>query len=315
MDPITTIDTHTAGGPTRIILSGLPPIAGTTAAERMADFKSRHDGIRKFLLNEPRGHRGMYGAVLGPPPTSEVDRSVFFMTTGGYLPTCVHGSIGVATALLTDGSLTPRPDGRVYFDTPGGVVPLMPRYRDGRLAEIALRTPPGRVLDPAMSIALDGRRIAAAAVFCGVPFLVVAAEQWDRAATIDNLRFFVELAPRLLEAAGPNFVLALFHDRAAGGGRGELRDVVIGRTGGIDRSPCGAGVGALAIQEHQAGRLGEGERLSVTGVIGTRFTGAAVERDSRGITAEITGGAWVTGTHQFRLGDDDPLPEGFELGV
>src|SRR6185295_6426409 len=115
---ISTIDTHTAGGPARVVLSGLPPLSGETAAERMRDFQTNHDPLRKLLLNEPRGHRGMYGAVIGPSADPNADLSVFFMTTGGYLPTCVHGSIGVATALLGQGTLRPRPDGNVYFDTP-----------------------------------------------------------------------------------------------------------------------------------------------------------------------------------------------------
>ncbi|MFN0181913.1 MAG: proline racemase family protein [Gemmatimonadales bacterium] len=308
---ISTIDTHTAGGPTRIVLDGLPPLSGATAAERMQHFRTNHDAIRKFLLNEPRGHRGMYGAVVGPSADPEVDLSVFFMTTGGYLPTCVHGSIGVATAMLAEGRLRPRPDGNLYFDTPGGRMPLTPRYRDGALAAIALRTQPGAVTDPRVELEADGTRIVATAVFCGVPFLLVSADQLGKAAIQSNLAFFVELGMRLLDQAGPSFALALFYDPLSGGG---FRDVVIGRTGGIDRSPCGAGVGALAIHEHVAGRLPVGTELSVTGVIGTRFTARVARLEAGGVVPEISGSAWITGTHRFVQAESDPLAEGFDLG-
>jgi len=308
---ITTIDTHTAGGPTRIVLDGLPPLTGATAGERMGVFRTEHDAIRKFLLNEPRGHRGMYGAVVSPSADPDADLSVFFMTTGGYLPTCVHGSIGVATALLAEGRLQPRPDGNLYFDTPGGRMPLTPRYQDGALAAIALRTQPGTVSQPRVELDVDGARIVASAVFCGVPFLLIPADQTGKAAVQDNLAFFVDLGVRLLAQAGPSYVLALFYDPLPGGG---FRDVVIGRTGGIDRSPCGAGVGALAIHEHAAGRLPVGTELLVTGVIGTQFTVRVTSADASGVTPEISGSAWVTGTHQFVLTESDPLAEGFDLG-
>lgn len=308
---ISTIDTHTAGGPTRIVLSGLPPLAGATAAERMREFQTNHDAFRKFLLCEPRGHRGMYGAVVGPPPDATVDLSVFFMTTGGYLPTCVHGAIGVATALIREGTLRPRPDGSLRFDTPGGIMPLTPRFQDGKLAEISLRTPPGAVSDPHLAIALDGVTIAASAVFCGVTFLLVSAEQLGKAATRANLEFFVALGQRLLDRAGSAFALALFYDRMEGGG---FRDIVIGRTGGIDRSPCGAGAGALALHEWAAGRLAVGSPLPVTGIIDTQFVARVVEVVGGGAIAEISGRAWITGTHVFLRTDADPLPEGFDLG-
>ncbi len=254
----------------------------------------------------------MYGAVVSPSTDPDIDLSVFFMTTGGYLPICVHGLIGVATAMIAEGTLRPRPDGNLYVETPGGVIPLTPRYQGGDLAEIALRTPPGFVTDPRIEIGLDGTTVVAASVFCGVNFLLVSAHQFGKSATQSNLPTFVELGKRLLETAGSSFALALFYDPLPSGG---LQDIVIGRTGGVDRSPCGAGVGALAIHEYTAGRLPIGTPLSVTGVIGTRFTARVAHLESAGVVPEISGSAWITGTHQFSLADADPLVEGFDLGL
>jgi proline racemase len=162
-----------------------------------------------------------------------------------------------------------------------------------------------------LAIRLHGKTIVASSVFCGVAFLLVSADQLGKAATRANLEFFVGLGPRLLERAGPGFALALFYDRMEGGG---FRDVVIGRTGGIDRSPCGAGAGALSIHEWAAGRLAVGSPLPVTGIIDTRFTARVAEIGGEGAIAEISGSAWITGTHRFVLTDTDPLPEGFDLG-
>ena len=84
------IDTHTAGAPTRILTSGLPLLKGRTVKEKMEYFKSNHDHYRKMLMLEPRGHSGMFGAVLTPPCQAEADLGVFFMTATGYLNMCVH---------------------------------------------------------------------------------------------------------------------------------------------------------------------------------------------------------------------------------
>jgi len=324
---ISTIDTHTAGGPTRIVTAGLPLLSGGTAAERMLDFQTNHDFLRKLLLNEPRGHKDMYSAVIGPSHDPKADLSVFFMTTQGYLSTCVHSSMGVAAALLADASLQLRPDGNVYFDTPGGLVCLTPVYNENRLAEIRLRTKAGFIYDPKGKVDLDGKSIHAPIVFCGVFFLLIDTNQFGRPARREHLPFFVEMGKTLLEKANrqvsvlhpkiptaKSISLALFYDQRTERG---FRDIVIGQAGGVDRSPCGAGSGALAVYQHATGNLQEGEALMVEGVIGTSFqvriVGAENVDTYSGCIPEVSGNAWITGYHQFILDESDPLREGFTL--
>ena len=47
---ISAIDTHTAGEPTRIIMSGLPPIQGSTMAAKKHYMKQHLDHIRTLLI-------------------------------------------------------------------------------------------------------------------------------------------------------------------------------------------------------------------------------------------------------------------------
>ena len=49
------IDSHTAGEPTRIVTGGLPPIPGTTMAEKRAALQRSHDHLRKALVLEQIG--------------------------------------------------------------------------------------------------------------------------------------------------------------------------------------------------------------------------------------------------------------------
>lgn len=61
---ITAIDTHTQGEPTRIILDGFPEPKGDTMLEKMQDVAKNHDHYRSALMDEPRGHKDMFGALL-----------------------------------------------------------------------------------------------------------------------------------------------------------------------------------------------------------------------------------------------------------
>lgn len=61
--PIQCIDMHTTAEPTRIILHGFPTLTGTLLEQKKI-MKEKHDEYRKITMLEPRGHSGMYGALL-----------------------------------------------------------------------------------------------------------------------------------------------------------------------------------------------------------------------------------------------------------
>ena len=67
---IAAVDTHAAGEPTRIVCSGLPPIPGKTMAAKKRYMMEHLDYFRTLLMQEPRGHNDMFGAVLTPPTTA-----------------------------------------------------------------------------------------------------------------------------------------------------------------------------------------------------------------------------------------------------
>ena len=60
---IQTIDTHTVGEATRIVVDGFPEIVGETMMEKKNYVSKNYDYLRKFLMNEPRGHKDMFGAI------------------------------------------------------------------------------------------------------------------------------------------------------------------------------------------------------------------------------------------------------------
>ena len=67
----------------------------------------------------------------------------------------------------------------------------------------------------------------------------------------------------------------------------------------------------------QRGELARGSMLMHEGIVGTRFAGRVVGEarvaDLPAVITEIEGSAFLTGSHQFVLLDDDPIGTGFLL--
>ncbi len=100
---ISTIDTHTAGEPTRTIIGGLPYIPGKTMSDKMLYLRTHIDGLRTMLMYEPRGNEVMSGAILTQPCNTEANIGVIYIEVGGYLPMCGHDTIGCCTAMVEAG--------------------------------------------------------------------------------------------------------------------------------------------------------------------------------------------------------------------
>jgi len=102
--PIQTIDMHTTGEPTRIVVGGCPDLSSHTLLEQRAEAQRDHDNIRKRLILEPRGHFDMYGAILRPETEltrmNEAHMGVLFLTNDGYSTMCGHATIALGRFLF-----------------------------------------------------------------------------------------------------------------------------------------------------------------------------------------------------------------------
>ena len=81
---VSTIDSHTAGEPTRLVAGGIRSIPGATMAEKLAFARREMDGLRGLLMNEPRGRQDMYGALLTEPSNPAADCGLIFLNTQQY---------------------------------------------------------------------------------------------------------------------------------------------------------------------------------------------------------------------------------------
>ncbi|KAF4761607.1 hypothetical protein N7455_003470 [Penicillium solitum] len=110
--PITCVEMHTAGEPTRIIWNGIPPLTGTLLEQR-AQAKAQFDEFRRVLMLEPRGHYDMYGAILRPETelvaSGNAHMGVLFMHNEGFSTMCGHATIALGRFLVdVDEKVFPR---------------------------------------------------------------------------------------------------------------------------------------------------------------------------------------------------------------
>ena len=137
---ISAVDSHTEGMPTRVVTGGVGPVPGDSMAQRRRYFIDHLDDLRRFLVDEPRGHSAMSGAILQPPTRPDADWGVLYVEVSGLLPMCGHGTIGVATVLVETGMVAvTEPDTVVRLDTPAGLVEARVAVRDGRAEHVTLR--------------------------------------------------------------------------------------------------------------------------------------------------------------------------------
>jgi proline racemase len=120
---LSTVEMHTGGEPTRIIVDGWPEFVGKTLLDKRREAKERFDHLRRGLMLEPRGHDGMYGALLVEPDHPEADLAVLFMHNEGFSTMCGHATIALARWAVDSGRVARREPGTIVrLQCPCGLV-------------------------------------------------------------------------------------------------------------------------------------------------------------------------------------------------
>jgi len=334
---ISTIDSHTAGECTRLVMSGLPPIPGQTMPEKLAYAGEHLSWLPGLLLLEPRGHKDMFGAILAPPCSPTADVGALFMDNKGYEPMCGHAVIGIVTILLETGMFEMvEPETLITLDTPSGPVHAYAEIEGGRVLAVSFENVPSFVyrLDVTLKV-LEVGDLVMDVVFGGLFFVFVNARQLEIELIPANAARLADLGMRILAAANEQVtvrhpelphidkIIDLRFYVELGSDGAESRNVVILGDHMVDRSPCGTGTCAEVALRYARGQLALGKPFVTESIIGTHFTGQVVAETQVGSTSEVfpaviprvTGSAYITGLHQFVLDAEDPFPEGFRLEV
>ncbi|MCP3798201.1 proline racemase family protein [Allokutzneria sp. A3M-2-11 16] len=330
MRSFTAIDSHTEGMPTRVITDGVGPIPGDTMAQRREYFMAHMDDIRQLLVNEPRGHAAMSGAILQPPTRPDADWGVLYIEVSGCLPMCGHGTIGVATVLVENGMVeVTEPVTRVRLDTPAGLVVASVAVSEGRAKHVTFENVPAYAHELDARVEVPG--------FGEVRYDMAYGGNFYAILPLDQIGIpFSHNEKHAIMTAGLSIMDAINAQRrpvhvtdptisgckhvqftAPGRDGSHSRHVMVIHPGWFDRSPCGTGTCARMAQLHARGSLGLDEDFVNESFIGTRFTGHLLSTTRLGtqeaVIPTVTGRAWITARATYLVDPTDPFPRGFVL--
>jgi len=322
---IKVVDSHTAGEPTRCVLSGGPELGGGPIADRLERFRREFDSYRRAILCEPRGSDVLVGALLIEPFDKTCAAGVIFFNNAGYLGMCGHGMVGVGVTLAHLKKIAP---GDHLIETPVGNVTISV-LSDER---VAIRNVPAYRLVAGVTVEVPGYGIVTGDIAWGGNwFFLVRNHSYELARSLsvrdaEPLTAFTWEIRRALNQAGITGAngaeidhIELFTD--AEDPANDSRNFVLCPGKAYDRSPCGTGTSAKMACLAADGRLKPGATWRQEGILGTVFEGNfEFEADRPGggalatgqpIRPTISGSAYVTAESTLRFDQGDP----FRLGV
>ncbi|MBY6049673.1 trans-3-hydroxy-L-proline dehydratase [Vannielia litorea] len=329
---IHTVSAHAEGEVGDVITGGVSPPPGETLWEQSRWIAA--DGtLRNLMLNEPRGGVFRHVNLLVPPKHPEADAAFIIMEPEDTPPMSGSNSICVSTVLLDTGILPmTEPETHITLEAPGGLVRVRAECSGGKARRIFVENLPSFAARLDAPLEVEGMgTLTVDTAFGGDSFVVVDAKALGFALTPDEARDLARLGTKLSDAATEqlgfthptlpdwqHISFCLFAAPVAREGSAlTSRAAVAIRPGKIDRSPTGTALSARMALLHARGEMKEGERLTVSSVIDSTFSGRILGTTTLGgtpaIRPEISGRGWVTGTHQHFIDPTDPWPEGYRL--
>jgi proline racemase len=289
-DRIVTIDSHTQGEPTRLLVGGTGRLPGKSIKAKRDYFESHHDNIRSLLTREPRGHRGIMAAVVTEPVSPQGSFGLFYMDARRYPYLCGHATIGAVVSLIEIGALDATDGDRVItVDSPSGPLDANTRIQNGRVESVAIDMVPSFVFDTDRQIDVPGYGTLAIDLVCvGGFFAMVSASSVGIDLVPANSQRLVRLGMAIIEAANQactvyhpqrpevtSVDVTEFYDQDPETGVGKSA-VVYGESH-LDRSPCGTGTTAKMTLLHHTKKLDPGQVYRNAGPLGTVFQGRIVK--------------------------------------
>ena len=304
MRDIHVIDSHTAGEPTRVIVEGGPELGSGTLVERLEVFRSRHDGYRSAVVNEPRGSDVLVGALICEPSDRRCAAGVIFFNNVGYLGMCGHGTIGLVTTLAKLGRIKP---GRHLIETTVGVVSTV-LHDDGQVS--VTNVPSYRQAQAVSANVPELGRITGDVAWGGNWFFLV--EDHGQELSLANVARLTDVASRIRQAINESGHPEVDHVELFGppsSAAGHSRNFVLCPGHAYDRSPCGTGTSAKLACLAADGKLVAGQSWIQESILGTTFVGTFdwADRAAGHIVPTITGTAFVNAESRLLFDERDPF--------
>jgi proline racemase len=326
------VSCHAEGEVGDVIVGGVAPPPGETLWEQRSHIAADQT-LRNFMLNEPRGGVFRHVNLLVPPKDPRATMGFIIMEPEDTPPMSGSNSICVATVLL-DSGIVPmvEPETRMVLEAPGGLVEVVAQCRNGKAERIAVTNVPSFAdkLDVALEVEGLGT-LTVDTAYGGDSFVIADARSLGFALAPDEARELAETGIRITKAANEQIgfshplnpdwdhisfcQLTLPVETKDGVLHG--RNTVVIQPAKLDRSPTGTGCSARMAVLHARGQIAVGQRFVGHSIIGSTFDCRILSETSvagrKAIVPQISGRAWITGTHQYMLDPADPWPDGYRL--
>ena len=326
------ISCHAEGEVGDVIVGGVAVPPGNTLWDQR-NFIHKDQKLRNFVLNEPRGGVFRHVNLLVPPKNPKADAAFIIMEPEDTPPMSGSNSICVTTVLLETGIIEMRePITKLTLEAPGGLINVMAECKEGKVIKVLVENVPSFVHKLNASLKLETLgELKVDVAFGGDSFVIVDSEELDFKIIESEAYQLAKLGMEITEAA--NKQIGFSHPTNSdwnhisfclfGGplrqsnGKVSAKSAVAIRPGKIDRSPTGTGVSARLAVLHSQGKIKKGDVFLANSIIGSSFEGKVISEGNFGelpfIVPEISGQAWITGTHQYFVDPSDPWPEGYRL--
>jgi proline racemase len=326
------VSCHAEGEVGDVIVGGVAPPPGDTIWEQRK-WIAKDQTLRNFVLNEPRGGVFRHVNLLVPPKHPEAQMGWIIMEPEDTPPMSGSNSICVATVLLDSGIIPMvEPVTEMVLEAPGGIVRVKAHCAGGKAQTITVQNLPSFVGEVGVVLDVPGLgEITLDTAYGGDSFVVVDAQALGFALVASEAGKLAELGVRITNAANQqlrfhhpenaewdHFSFCLFAGPLEREGSHLTTTAAVAiQPGKIDRSPTGTAASARMALLFASGQMNVGETFTARSIIGSEFHGRIADTttvgDTPAIVPEITGRAWITGTHQHMLDPDDPWPEGYRL--
>ncbi|XP_025970711.2 trans-3-hydroxy-L-proline dehydratase [Dromaius novaehollandiae] len=333
-----TVEMHTGGEPLRIVpqleaAAGEAP-AGAALLALRRDMAASRDHVRRALMHEPRGHGGMYGAVVvRGEAAAGADLAALFLHGAGYSAMCGHAVLALGRFALDYGLVAAprRPETAVRLRCPCGPVTAFVPW-DGRRSGNPVRFHSVPAFAAATDLAIDvpgHGNVVVDIGYGGTFYAFLSAEQLGLDVCSSKTRDLVDAASAVTEAVKKQFKphhpesedLAFLYGTILTDGKDAFSEepttnICVFADEQVDRSPTGSGVTArIALQYHKGLIQLNQTRTFRSSTTGSLFTGKAVKEvrcgDHNAVVVEVSGEAFYTGTATFTVEEEDQLKYGF----
>ena len=328
---IRTVDSHTEGNPTRVIVGGVAVPPGDTLLEKQQWLVENDDSLRRLLCFEPRGGGLMCSVLVMPPVTTKSDFSVIIIEQDAYVPMSGHCIIGTATTVVETGMVPMvSPITTVNVETLAGQVPCFVEVENNKVGAVSFDNVDSFLHKTDVTLDVESiGKISVDIANGGDYYTVVDADELKLELRPDNDAELIATSVVIREAVADQldnvhpeqphinqcYQVQFISDQTD---TGDYKHTILSPPGAIDRSPCGTGTSARLAVLYSNDQIRLNEVTTFEGILGTCFEGQVVNADVRKnityVTPRVKGRAYITGYHQFVLAEQDPFPGGFRLG-